>query len=230
MAHDKLGIAVAVIALNEALGMRQLLDALLAESFDEIVVADGGSTDGTVDIVTQEPRVRLVRAARGRGRQINAAVKATQSPVLLILHADTLLPPGAPELIRETLASPDVAAGSFQLRFDVKHPILDTYAWATRFETSLTTFGDQAYFMRRSAFEAIGRAPEWPLLEDVWLRDHLKTVGRFVKRPECVVTSARRFTWRGALRGQARNAAVLAGYRLGIPVQVLADFYASTGR
>jgi rSAM/selenodomain-associated transferase 2 len=228
--HDKPGIAVAVIALNEALGMRRLLDALLAEPFDEIAVADGGSTDGTLDIIAQEPRVRLVHAPRGRGRQINAAVKATRSPILTILHADTLLPRGAAKLIRESLAPPDVAAGCFQLRFDVQHPVLDAYAWATRFETSLTTFGDQAYFMRRAAFDAIGSAPEWPLLEDVWLRDHLKKVGRFVKRPECVVTSARRFTRRGALRGQVRNAAVLAGYRLGIPVQRLADFYASTGR
>jgi rSAM/selenodomain-associated transferase 2 len=225
MTRDKPGIAVLVLALNEATRIRPLLNGLLAQSFDEIAVADGGSTDGTIEIVAQDPRVRLVHAPRGRGRQINAAARATQSPILVILHADTLLPDAAPQLIRETLRAPDVAAGSFRLRFDIRHPVLDVCAWASRFETSLTTFGDQAYFMRRTAFDAVGGAPEWPLLEDVWLRDHLRRVGRFVKRPEHVVTSARRFAWRGALRGQVRNAVVLTGYRLGIPVQTLADFY-----
>jgi glycosyltransferase involved in cell wall biosynthesis len=167
--HDKPGIAVAVIALNEALGMRRLLDTLLAEPFDEIAVADGGSTDGTLDIIAQEPRVRLVHAPRGRGRQINAAVKATRSPLLTILHADTLLPRGAAKLIRESLAPPDVAAGCFQLRFDVQHPVLDAYAWATRFETSLTTFG--ALSPLPAALPGEGRCaakfvtlPFWPVI------------------------------------------------------------------
>lgn len=230
MIGDEESIAVLVPALDEARRIRPLLDDLRSQAFDEIVVADGGSTDGTDHIVASTPGVALVRVPRGRGRGIgiNAAARAARSPILMILHADTMLPPQAPRIIRETLALPRVAAGCFRVRFDTAHPVLDVYAWASRFETGLTTFGDQAYFMRRATFEAIGGAPEWPLLEDVALRDRLKQRGRFVKRSECVVTSARRFAWRGALRGQLRNVLVLAGYRLGVPVHALAAFYESS--
>ena len=223
----ELGIAVVIPTLDEAERIGSLLTALRAQGFAEIVVADGGSTDGTSDIVSATPDVRLISAHGGRGGQINAATRETRSPIVVILHADTVLPPNASRIINSALAAPDVVAGCFRLSFDMSHPVLDFYAWASRFETGLTTFGDQAYFIRRAAFDAIGGAPDWPLLEDVALRERLRRVGRFVKVPACVVTSARRFTWRGVLRGQFRNIAVLAGYRMGIPVSSLAAFYGS---
>lgn len=227
MVESERDIAVVIPTLNEVGLIGALLTALRTQGFEEIVVADGGSADGTCEIVAATPGVRLVRAPPGRGGQINAAVRVTRSPIILILHADTALPPNASQIIRIALAAPDVVSGCFRLAFDTPHRLLAFYAWASRFETGLTTFGDQAYFIRRAAFDAIGGAPDWPLLEDVALRERLRRVGRFVKVPACVVTSARRFTWRGVLRGQFRNIAVLAGYRMGIPVSSLAAFYGS---
>ena len=219
------GVAVLVLTLNEALRIGPLLDALRTGGFNEIVVCDGGSTDGTDAMAASTPGVRLVRSERGRGAGINAAARASRSPIIIILHADTLLPPRAAQIAEETLIDPLVVAGCFRLRFDARSLLLDGYAWLTRFDSGLTTFGDQAYFIRRTAFEAAGGAPDWPLLEDVALRTRLRRLGRFVKLREQVVTSARRFVRRGSLRGQVRNAMVLAGYHLGVPIRLLAAFY-----
>jgi len=99
------------------------------------------------------------------------------------------------------------------------------YSWATRFETAFTTFGDQAFFFRRPVFEAIGGVPEWPFMEDVELRLRLRRAGRFVKLPQAVTTSARRFQMRGRLRGQLRNAVILTAFRLGVSPFRLARYY-----
>ncbi len=170
MTEPGVGISVLIPALNEADGIGALLVALLAMDFAQIIVADGGSEDGTRAIVAQFDGVVLVACPRGRGPGINAAAGAATQPILVILHADTVLPPDAPALIRATLADARVAGGCFRLGFDRHSLTLGLYAWASRYETRLTTFGDQAYFMRRAVFQAVGGAANWPLLEDVALR------------------------------------------------------------
>ena len=219
------GITVLVPVLNEAAVIGRLLQTLTAMDFAEIVVADGGSTDATVDIVRSFAAVKLVCTSRGRGIQINAAAGAATQPLLLILHADTFLPEAAPNMIRATLGKPQTAAGCFRLSFDHATPALNLFAWCSRFETRFTTFGDQGYFFTRAALEKCGGVPCWPFLEDVALRQRLKRHGLFVKRRECVTTSARRFKKRGAVRGQLRNCAVILGYSLGIPIKHLVAFY-----
>lgn len=219
------GIAVLIPVLNEAVGIATVLMALRQMDFAEIIVADGGSSDGTQAHVAGFEGVALVNCVRGRGPGINAAAAAATQPLLVVLHADTFLPPNAPQLIRATLADKAVAAGCFRLSFNQRSMALGLYAGVSRFETALTTFGDQAFFMRRETFNAVGGAPDWPLLEDVALRERLKAHGRFVKRPECVVTSGRRFEQRGSVRGQLRNAMVLGGYACGVPIATLAAYY-----
>ena len=218
-------IAVLIPALNEAERIGALLRSLSAMDFAEIIVADGGSVDGTNEIVAAFPGVKLVACERGRGPQINAAAAVATSAIVFIVHADTFLPVDAPHQIRQTMSRPGVAAGCFRLKFEPSSPGLAICAWLTRFETRFTTFGDQCYFMRRTTFAAVGGAPNWPLLEDVALRQQLRAHGRFVKRPETVVTSARRFTRHGVFSQQVRNALVLAGFACSVPVERLARLY-----
>jgi rSAM/selenodomain-associated transferase 2 len=219
------GIAVIIPALNEEECIGPLLQSLTAMDVQEIAVADGGSSDRTVAIAQSYPRVTAVAAPKGRGRQINAAIRETRAPLLVILHADTILPAEAPGLIREALANRQAAGGCFRLRFDDPAPVLRLYAWFSRFETSLTTFGDQGYFFRRSDFEAVGGAPEWPLLEDVELRLRLKTRGKFVKLRQEAITSARRFQSRGPIACQLRNLLIMGAFWLGVSVERLARIY-----
>ena len=211
--------------LNEAARLPSLLDDLAAHGFGQLVVADGGSTDGSVEIAASRPGVTLVQAPRGRASQLTAgAAVAGGARVLLFLHADTRLPADAVARMAEVLAF-GVCAGAFRLRFDRRHPLLDLYAAASRVESYWTTFGDQAIFARRKAFDAIGGFADWPLLEDVALRRALKRHGGFIKSAAAVVTSARRFEAQGLLRRQLKNAAILALHALGVPARRLARFY-----
>ena len=97
------GVAVLIPVFNEAAIIGRLLQTLTAMDFAEIIVADGGSTDATAEIVRSFGTVKLIATSRGRGNQINAAVEAATQPLLLVLHADTYLPEAAPDLIRATL-------------------------------------------------------------------------------------------------------------------------------
>jgi rSAM/selenodomain-associated transferase 2 len=217
-------VAVVVPTLNEGDRIGPLLDGLAAFGFAEIVVADGGSEDGTAAIA-REKGVLVVVGPRGRGPQQNLGARACRSDAVLFLHADSLPPPDVVPRIQAALGSADVVGGAFRTRFDAEHPVLALYAWAGRFETPLTTFGDQGLFMRRAAYEAAGGFPDWPFLEDVEMRRRLKRLGRFVKLRAEVRTSARRYFDEGLVRRQALNLAVLLRFWAGDDPERLARFY-----
>jgi rSAM/selenodomain-associated transferase 2 len=225
---DDAAIAVVIPTLDEARTIAGCLAHLAQFEIAEIVVCDGGSVDETRAIVADLTYVRVISASRGRGSQFAAGIAATTAPIIVLLHADTILPPQADRYIRSALADPAVAGGCFRLRFDSRRASLRFWAWFSRFETALTTFGDQAFFVRRSALAAAGGMVDWPLLEDVEVRRRLKRVGRFVKLQPTVVTSARRFERDGVLRGQLRNAFILGALRLGVSPQRLAAIYRAT--
>jgi cellulose synthase/poly-beta-1,6-N-acetylglucosamine synthase-like glycosyltransferase len=156
---------------------------------------------------------------------LQAAFRHSSAPVVLILHADTMLPENALRLVRAALLDPAVVGGSFRMRFDKPSPAYAIYGWFTRFETPFTTFGDQAFFACRTAIEASGGIPDWPLMEDVELRRRLRRQGRFVKLVECVTTSARRFERVGAVRGMILDVLIVAGFWLGLSPRWLAARY-----
>lgn len=220
-------IAVLIPVLNEAARIGRRLDELGALGLTEIVVCDGGSTDATADIAASRNGVQVVRQRGGRGAQLQAACRQTAAPIVLMLHADTQLPDDAVALMRLALADPGVAGGCFRLRFDRDGAALALYGWLTRFETTFTSFGDQAFFARRAAIEAGGGIPDWPLFEDVELRRRLCRQGRFVKLAASVTTSARRFERSGVIRGQVLNILFVAGFWLGLSPRWLAARYRS---
>ncbi len=226
--HDRSGIAVIIPTFNEAAIITACLARLAAYDIAQIVVCDGGSTDETARLAATHPKVTVIHAKLGRGSQLRAGVAASSAPLLLLLHADTCLPMSADKRIRQALADPSVAAGCFRLRFASDRFSLTAWAWFSRFETSLTSFGDQAFFMRRSSLEAAGGIADWPLLEDVDVRHRLRKIGRFVKLQPAVTTSARRFERVGVLRCQLRNALIIAAFRLGVPPTRLARYYRAT--
>lgn len=212
--------------LNEAARLPALLAALGVGGWGAVVVADGGSTDGTTEIAAGWPDVALRRSASGRGRQMNAGVEATaKADALLFLHADTRLPPDASILIAAALSRPDTVGGAFRVTFDLQHPLLRLSGACSRIDSGWTTFGDGAFFMRRTAFDAVGGFPEQPLLEDVEMRRRLRRIGRFVKLGAAVTTSARRFEAVGPLRRQLKNGLTLGLHALGVGPKRLARLY-----
>ncbi len=163
---------------------------------------DGGSTDATAAAATRSPRVRLLTSPRGRARQMNAGARAARGDVLLFLHADTLLPDGALAAVDAAVGDPRVVAGRFDVRFDNRRPAFRMIAWFMnqRSRWSGISTGDQAIFVRREAFEALGGYPDMPLMEDVELCRRLKRRGRLAALRLRVTTSARKWEREGAVR------------------------------
>jgi rSAM/selenodomain-associated transferase 2 len=221
-------IAVIVPTLNEEALLETFLSDLLGREGDfRVTLADGGSSDGTLEIARRFPEVRRVRAERGRGRQMNAGAREATGDVLLFLHADTFLPADAFRLIGEALADPEVAGGCFRLAFDRDDPWLRTYSFFSRINHPLFTYGDQGLFVRRAVFQRIGGfREEMPILEDVEIQERLRRAGRFVKLRQPVVTSARRFVRYGPVRQQALNVGIVLLYNLGVPSARLKRLYA----
>ncbi|BDG10008.1 TIGR04283 family arsenosugar biosynthesis glycosyltransferase [Anaeromyxobacter paludicola] len=196
-------LSIVVPTLDEAAGIAAHLAPLqpLRAEGCEVIVVDGGSRDGT-PALARPLADAVLSAPRGRGPQLNAGAAAARADLLLFLHADTRLPPGAVAAVRAALAGGRRDWGRFDLAIAGRHPLLPLVArlvsWRSRF-TGIAT-GDQAIFVRRARFEAAGRFPEIPLMEDLALSAALRRAGRPACLRERVVTSGRRWESRGVLR------------------------------
>jgi rSAM/selenodomain-associated transferase 2 len=194
-------LSIVIPTLNEADGIGQTLSALrpLTTGGVQTVVADGASTDGTAAIA-HEYGATVIAAPRGRAMQMNAGASAAQGDVLLFLHADTMLPAAADRLIRQAV---DGAGRHVWGRFDVcitgRPFMLKVVArfinWRSRM-TGIAT-GDQALFMTRAAFNAVGGFAEQPLMEDVEMSRRLLRLSRPACLAARVFTSGRRWEKHG---------------------------------
>jgi rSAM/selenodomain-associated transferase 2 len=216
-------LSVVVPALNEASGIRPALEALapLRASGHEVIVVDGGSSDGTPELA-RGLCDRVLSAPRGRALQMNAGAAAATGDALVFLHADTRLPPGADELIFQSLRlSP---WGRFDVEIDARHPLLRVVACTMNLRSRLTGIatGDQAIFVRRGAFPGF---PEIPLMEDVAFCKAMKRFGPPACRRERVVTSGRRWESRGVLRTMILMWGLRLMYFLGARPERLARIY-----
>jgi rSAM/selenodomain-associated transferase 2 len=193
----------------------------------EIVLVDGGSTDATAAVAARFPRVRLLASSRGRARQMNAGARAARGDVLLFLHADTLLPDGALAAVEAAARDPGVVAGRFDVRFDNPRLLFRMVAWFMnqRSRWSGISTGDQAIFVRREPFDALGGYPDMPLMEDVELCRRLKRRGQMAPLRMVVTTSARKWEREGAVRTILLMWALRFLYMVGVPPVRLHSWY-----
>jgi rSAM/selenodomain-associated transferase 2 len=204
MQRKTMRIGVIVPTLNEIAVVPNLLAQLrelLLCGVTDIVVVDGGSTDGTWEALTKS-EFTAIRSEAGRARQMNAGVEHTCADLLIFLHADTCLP----QLDWQDMASQLTSSGRAWGRFDVDIqgrsamlPIVGFFInWRSRL-TGIAT-GDQALFMTRRAFDAVSGFPDQALMEDVEMSRRLKEVSP----PLCVrrkaKTSGRRWDQHGQWR------------------------------
>lgn len=197
-------LSVIVPALNEAASIGETLRALrpLRARGHEVIVADGGSADGTPALAAPLAD-RVVASERGRARQQNAGAAAARGGVLLFLHADTRLPPDADALILAGLERSGRGWGRFDVRLSGRHPALRVIERMIGLRSRLSGIatGDQAIFVAREAFDRVGGFPEIPLMEDVALSKALNSaIGPPLCLRETVVTSSRRWETRGIAR------------------------------
>jgi rSAM/selenodomain-associated transferase 2 len=196
-------VSVVVPVLEEAGALPALLDHLSALPGDfEVVVSDGGSTDGTGEIARRHPLApRVVDAPRGRARQMNVGAMAARGEMLVFLHADTRLPRSAYDALAGALSDPWVAGGNFALRFEGGRVFARALgAWYAAQRRLGIYYGDSAIFLRASAFAALGGYRPLEIMEDYDLVRRLERHGRTRCLPGPAVTSARRWERMGVAR------------------------------
>jgi rSAM/selenodomain-associated transferase 2 len=211
-------VTIIIPTLNEA---AQIVDALAAARAAapgaEIVVADGGSQDGTPELAT--PYARVVQSRRGRARQMNAGAACATGDVLVFLHADTRLPAGAGAALAAALRDPRVIGGGFGWGIDEPGPFYRLMAWSTTARSRMRRVftGDQAIFLRAEVFRALGGYADIPLMEDTELCGRLRAAGVVRVLAPPVLVSARRHRRHGPLRVLITGWAFQILYALGMP-------------
>lgn len=198
----RLRVSIIMPVLNEAAGIAAALDALqpLRRAGCEVILADGGSTDGT-----REAAMTLydqwIDAPRGRANQMNAGAAVAAGSLLLFLHADTRLPGQALQWLTRFAAS-ERYWGWFDVRLSGQRPLYRVVAWFMRWRSRLTRVatGDQALFVRRVLFEQVGGYESIPLMEDVALCKDLRRHGPPYCIPDPVITDSRRWDVNGPWR------------------------------
>ena len=219
-------VSVIIPVLGDADEVERLVEQIPPEPAVEVIVVDGGP-DPRLDSLSQQAHVRLMRAPRGRARQMNAGAAGAAGDWLLFLHADSRLPPGWLDHLRRV----PIEANGGWFRF-----ALDDSAWQARvIERGVRwrvrlfqlPYGDQGLFVRRQVFTALGGFREWPLLEDVDFVRRLVRRGDAFELPLPLLTSSRRWRRDGWFRRSARNLAVVSCYFAGVSPARLARWYAS---
>ncbi|MFL5104052.1 MAG: TIGR04283 family arsenosugar biosynthesis glycosyltransferase [Xanthobacteraceae bacterium] len=222
------GLSIILPVLDEADIIADALAALapLRQRGAEVIVVDGGSRDGTVDLA-RPAADRVIASPRGRAAQMNAGAALARGAVLLFLHADTRLPGNADALVLAGLERSGRAWGRFDIAIAGRSPLLAIVAAAINFRSRLTRIatGDQAIFVSRDVFAAVGGFPDIALMEDVALSRALKRISRPVCVAAKVTTSGRRWEQHGVLRTVVLMWRLRVAYFLGAEPATLARRY-----
>ncbi|MYS23803.1 transferase 2, rSAM/selenodomain-associated [Streptomyces sp. DvalAA-14] len=194
-------VSIIVPVLNEEATIHGALSRLRRGFPDcELIVVDGGSTDATVELAA--PLSTVIAGERGRARQMNEGARHASGDILWFVHADTAVDPDALSQIRVALADPAVVGGGLSLRFDRRTPALNYLAWTSnaRARRLHHIFGDQAMFIRRTDFDALGGFPALPIMEDLEMSRRLHKRGALRVVPATSTASSRRLTAHGTWR------------------------------
>jgi rSAM/selenodomain-associated transferase 2 len=223
-------ISVIVPTFNAATTLASTLECLSLtrpELVREIVIADGGSNDGTVAIASRFG-CKIVHAGKGRGTQLRRGALATTQEWLLFLHADTVLASNWGDAIvsfSQQKRSYEIA-GVFAFRLDDNTPgarLIERLV-AARVRLLALPYGDQGLFVSRALYDEIGGFSDIPLMEDV---DIVRRIGRrrLTVLPAAAVTSAEKYRRDGYIFRSARNLFCLGLYFLGVPPKRILNLY-----
>lgn len=223
-------ISIIIPALNEELNIESLLNEIEKRSsgyIQEIILADGGSTDSTRE-VAKKSGVRILNCTqKGRAIQMNEGPAVASGKILYFLHADSIPPMEFDQQITQAVKG-NIRAGSFRLQFTSSHPLLRFYAWFTRFSFTLFRFGDQSLFVKKSLFNHIGGFNEsLILMEDQDIVRRLKEQAPFRVLPDVVQTSARKYERNGMIKLQLIFTVILVAYYMGAKQETLVHLYQS---
>lgn len=220
-------LSVIIPVLNEAAVITCCLEPLqhLRERGHEIILADGGSEDATVEYASALVD-RIVESERGRAVQMNSGAGQSTGELLLFLHADTRLPENVDQLLLEAVQSAKTW-GRFDVRLSGKQALLRVIEWFINLRSRLTGIatGDQAMFVTRELFDRINGFPQIALMEDVAISKELRRWGKPVCLRQRVITSSRRWEQNGIIRTIFKMWGLRLRYALGADPDKLAGEY-----
>ncbi len=220
-------LSVVIPTLNEAGGIAAAVQSAFAGGASEVIVADGGSTDLTTMIARSAGAI-VIDGPPGRGRQLHAGAVQTAGDVLLFLHADNRLPgPPLVPVLDQYHAAGCPRWGGLRQRIDAAGAVYRTLEMGNEIRIGLTgrVFGDQAMFVRRELYDAVGGFPAVPLMEDVMLSAALKQHHRPTLLPGPVQVDARRWQRRGIVRQTLLNWQIQYAFARGVSPERLARRY-----
>lgn len=219
-------VSIIVPVFNEASLIRPFLQHLREPAPEaEIIVADGGSCDGTNRLASGFCD-QLVESERGRGRQMNAGARAARGEILWFVHVDAKLPFQCLDEIWRIMDDPNVAGGYFRIRLprSLVYRFTDSFAHYAGILLRMRC-GDHGIFCRRTTFLAIGGFPEVPLMEDVEFFRRLHHCGRVQYSEQRILVSPRRYESVGRVRLTLAYGIIATLYVFGIPLSILARIY-----
>jgi rSAM/selenodomain-associated transferase 2 len=222
-------ISIIVPVLNEARLIRPFLRHLRENAPEaEIIVADGGSSDGT-DRLASAFCDQLVKSDRGRARQMNSGARAASGDLLWFLHVDAEVPQGCLNEIAHVMNDPNVVGGYFRIRLPggLIYRLTDSFAHYAGILFRIRC-GDHGIFCRRMAFLDMGGFPDVPLMEDVEFFRALHRCGRVHHSAQRILVSPRRYESVGPIRLTLAYGVIATLYIFGTPLSVLARFYGRT--
>ncbi|MGB6043626.1 MAG: TIGR04283 family arsenosugar biosynthesis glycosyltransferase [Pirellulales bacterium] len=219
-------VSAVIPVLNEAATVESAVRRAWAAGADEVIVSDGGSTDGSASIARQQA-CQVVESSTGRAIQQNQGARAANGDILLFLHADNWLAAGTVDQIRTVCQDGQVHYGGFLQQIQAEGSLYRFIERgnAMRVRRLHIAYGDQGIFVRRSTFNAVGGFPTVSLMEDLRLMRSLRLHGRPALLPGPIYVSPRRWQRNGVIRQTLYNWSLLTAEKIGISPDRLARFY-----
>jgi rSAM/selenodomain-associated transferase 2 len=239
-------ISIIIPILNESDTIRNLMSHLLKNSsqelISEIIIVDGGSTDGSQEIVQQfvsssaaersqkgveflKPLIIFLNSEKGRAKQMNTGAKTAQANTLYFLHADSFPPKNFDRLIINKIEKGH-KAGCFKMKFNSSHWWLKLAGWFTQLPWRICRGGDQSLFITKSLFNEIGGFDEnFTICEDTDFIAKLYKYKQFVVIKKWLTTSARRYETAGVWRLQYHFWVIHLKKRFGVSEKDLHHYY-----
>jgi len=219
-------LSVIIPAYNEEAHITETISAVKnrgGHNLHEIIIADGQSSDATVAAARSAGARVVTSPQQGRAPQMNYGAQQASADVLYFLHADSIPPPAFATQVTKAVQA-GFPAGCFQLTFDQDHPLLDTYAWFTRFDLDAFRFGDQSLFITSETFDKIGGfRDDHIVMEDNEIVRRIKKDYPFIILDDSVETSARSYRQAGVVKLQLVFVLIYILYFMGVEQEVLAS-------
>jgi rSAM/selenodomain-associated transferase 2 len=210
-------ISIIIPTFNEKGTISQCLETVVDIPGIEVIIADGGSTDRTVEIAEQHRDVKVVTSLMGRSVQMNKGAECAGGKILLFLHADCVLPREVVLNVRNVLEGSSFVGGAFKIRLLSDKLLYRIIEKGINFRSKIfkLPYGDQGLFVKRSVFEELGGFREMPNCEDLDFVCRLKKQGKIAILDERISSSIRRWEKHGILQTSLRNQFLLTSYILG---------------